>query len=140
MTDVARYEPRSGELTWPRSAAERAVARDGRLVQQIITEKTLASLRAAELDRTLALMTRSAIKATHAAMTADTAQITDPHTRLVMEKVDRELMEYHHQHQVGYYRLAGEAFAQQLLRDITPATSPPPDTVWQRLALEITGG
>lgn len=73
-------------------------------------------------------------------MTADTDQITDPHTRSVMEKVDRELMEYHHQHQVGYYRRAGEAFAQQLLRDITPATPPPPDTVWQRLALEITGG
>lgn len=54
MTDVARYEPRSSELTWPRSAAERAVARDGRLMQQIITEKTLAALQAAELDRTLA--------------------------------------------------------------------------------------
>lgn len=56
-----------------------------------------------------------------------------------MEKVDRELMEYH-QHQVGYYRLAGKAFAQQLLRDITPAKPPPPDTVWLHLALEITGG
>lgn len=43
MTDVVRYKPRSGELLWPRSAAERAVARDGRLMQQIITEKTLAA-------------------------------------------------------------------------------------------------
>lgn len=94
MGDIERYRGSSPEPVWGGSVSERAVQREGRLLQQIIEVKQRAAKQAMQADQEVALVYREIFEATTEEVNAARDnKNSDPRVRQVMEPVDRELLE-----------------------------------------------
>lgn len=114
------------------------MARAGRIMRQIIREKSLA---AQEADRQTADLKKRAF-ATYAetatALYAAEDAITDPRVRTLMATVTKDLLDSQYRHMKGFVEVATEQFAHQVNRDITPA--PPGQLTLLQAVVGVLGG
>lgn len=101
------------------SAGEPAVVRDRRMTQRVAYYAGGLAGEAA-LRAAWASFAELAVK-----LHTDEDTITDPRARALLKKVDKELLEYHKQHVVGFLKMAAEQAAPQISRDITRASLGP---------------
>lgn len=114
------------------------MARAGRIMRQIIAEKSLA---AEEADRQAADLKKRAFDRyaeTATALYAAEDAITDPRVRILMQTVRKDLLDSQYRHMKGYLEVAAEQFAHQVNRDITPA--PPGQLTLLQAVVGVLGG